>query len=187
MPSLDRPAAHGPATIALHWIMALLFVAAFIAGQVMDELPRGGDKLSALGWHLVLGGAVFALAIPRLLRRRRIDTFHDSGHDTGPAWERGAAKAVHALLYVLMVALPVTGFLAGASLRGAIPLPWGGEFGPLFSSPLLHEAMGETHEFLVSALVIGVGLHVVGTLWHKYVRHDGVAGRMSPFARHRLG
>jgi len=182
MPSLDRPAAHGPATIALHWIMALLFVSALIAGQVMDELPRGGE-LTVLGWHLVLGAAVFALAIPRLLRRRRIDTFHDDG----PAWERGTAKAVHALLYVLMIALPVTGFLAGASLRGAIPMPWGGEFGPLFSSPLLHEAMEETHEFLVSALVIGVGLHVVGTLWHKYVRRDGVAGRMSPFARHRLG
>ena len=93
---------------------------------------------------------------------------------------------MHALLYLLMVALPVTGFLAGASLRGAIPLPFGGEVGPLFSSPMLHEAMEETHEFLVNALVIGVGLHVVGTLWHKYVRRDGVAGRMSPFARHRL-
>ena len=65
MPALDRPAAHGPATIALHWIMALLFAAAFIAGQVMEEMPRGGDKLTVLGWHLVLGAAVFALAIPQ--------------------------------------------------------------------------------------------------------------------------
>lgn len=183
MPSLDRPAAHGPATIALHWIMALLFVAAFIAGQVMEEMPRGADKLSVLGWHLVLGGAVFALAIPRLLRRRRLETLHDAG----PAWERASAKAVHALLYLLMIALPLTGFLAGVSLRGAIPLPFGGEIGPLFASSMLHEAMEETHEFLVNALVIGVGLHVAGTLWHKYVRRDGVAGRMSPFARHRLG
>ena len=181
MSSHDHQAPHGFSTIALHWGMAALFVAAFILGQIMEELPRGGEKLSVLGWHLLAGGAVFILALPRLMRRRKIKSVHNEG----AAWERGAATVVHVALYALMILLPLSGFLAGASLPTAIPIPGGFELSPLFSSPMLHEAMEEAHEFLVVALVWGVGLHIAGTLWHKFVKRDGVAGRMSPFARHR--
>ncbi len=179
MPTDNHQAAYGRKTIVLHWGMALLFIVAFILGQVMEELPRGPEKLSVLGWHLLVGGAVFLLALPRLMRRRKLRVFRDQG----APWERGTAKAVHFVLYALMIVLPLSGFLAGASLPATIPLPGGFELSPLFSSPWLHEAMEETHEFLVVALVWGVGLHIAGTLWHKFIKRDGVAGRMSPFAR----
>ena len=181
MPKHQNDAPYSPLTISLHWIIAALFVVAFVLGQVLEEMPRGAEKLSVLGWHLLAGSAILALFLPRLLARRA----NRPRHEDTPEWEKRAARLVHFALYALMIALPVSGFLAAASMPVAIPLPGGAEIGPLFSSPMLHEAGEEIHETLVGLLVFGVAIHVGGTLWHKFIRRDGVAGRMLPFARHR--
>jgi cytochrome b561 len=174
-----RPSPHGPVTVTLHWLVAILFVAAFAFGEIMDELPRGDARSTVLGWHLLAGGAIFALLAPRLLARLT----GAARHDDGPAWERRAAKFLHFGLYGMMLALPLTGFLAVVSGRTAVPL-WGDlKLEPLFTSKLLHSAMEERHEFLVGVLIAAVALHVVGVIWHQYVRRDGVAGRMWPFGK----
>jgi cytochrome b561 len=177
-----RPSPHGPFTVTLHWLVVILFVVAFAFGQIMEELPRGDAKLSVLGWHLLAGAAIFALLLPRLVARRFSGGFR---HIDGPTWEQRAAKLVHFGLYGLMVGLPLTGFLAVTTGRNAIPL-WG-EFKlePLFTSKMLHGAMEETHEFLVSVLFAAVAVHVLGVLWHKFIRRDDVAGSMWPFRRHQ--
>jgi cytochrome b561 len=177
-----RPSPHGLVTVTLHWLVAILFVTAFAFGQIMEELPRGDAKLTVLGWHLLAGTAIFALLLPRLLARAINAGFR---HEQGPIWEQRAAKFVHFGMYGLMVCLPLTGFLAVATGRSAVPL-WG-EFKlePLFTSKMLHGAMEETHEFLVSVLIAAVAAHVLGVLWHKFIRRDDVAGRMWPFGRHQ--
>ncbi len=178
-----RPSSHGPLTVTLHWLMAALFVAAFILGQIMEEMPRGDAKLSVLGWHLIAGAAIFALLIPRVLARLWNRTAHQM---QGPLWERRAAHIVHVGLYALMIALPLTGLLTVATGRSTVPL-WGDvQLVPLLTSKMLHEAMEETHGFLVGVLIAGIAAHIIGVLWHKYVRRDGIAGRMWPFRRRHM-
>jgi len=174
----ERPSAHGPTAIALHWLVAHLFAVAFVLGQIMEEMSRGSGKLAVMGWHLLIGGVIFALLLPRLVARIRAGWPRYEG---GAPWERSAAHWVHIGLYAMMAAIPLTGFIAATSGPATIPLPGGFELSPLLSSRMLHGAMEETHEFLVSALIAIVGLHIAGVLWHKYVRRDGAAGRMWPF------
>jgi cytochrome b561 len=177
-----RPTSHGPITVTLHWLVAILFVTAFAFGQIMEELPHGDAKLTVLGWHLLAGAAILALVLPRLLARAATGGLR---HDQGPLWEQRAAKFVHFGLYGLMVGLPLTGFLAVTTGRNAIPLRGEFKLEPLFTSKMLHGAMEETHEFLVSVLIAAVAAHVLGVIWHKFIRRDDVAGRMWPFGRHK--
>ena len=182
VPAQPRP--HGPLIIALHWIIAVLFLAAFILGEIMEEVPRGDARLTVMGWHLLAGSAIFALFLPRLLTRFFGRWTSDGA---GPDWARRGATLVYAAFYGLMIALPFTGFFAIASGRSPVPL-WGNiELNPFLDLHFLHEAMEETHEFLVSLLIAVVAAHVAGVLWHKFVRRDGVWERMWPFGSHHAG
>ena len=54
----------------IHWAMAGVILAAFVFGQVMEDAPKGAEKLSVLGWHVVVGGAVLAMVAVRIVWRR---------------------------------------------------------------------------------------------------------------------
>src|SRR5438067_1431733 len=95
--------------IALHWLIALLIVGAFTLGLVMTDIPGiTPAKLRYYNWHKWAGVTVLLLAALRLLWRL--------GHrppplsPATPAWQRRASGGVHHLLYVLMFAVPLTGY-----------------------------------------------------------------------------
>jgi len=102
-----------------------------------------------------------------------------------PWWERWSATAVHLGLYAVMIGLPVTGFLAATSLTVPVPVFGLFELPPMATSPRLHEAGEEAHEFLVGLAVFLIFFHVIGTVWHIVIRRDGIAGRMIPFLARR--
>ncbi|MCW9033052.1 MAG: cytochrome b [Rhodospirillales bacterium] len=165
----------------IHWAMAVLMVAGFVSGQIMEDVPRGAEKLSIMGWHMLVGGVIFALILIRVLWRRMDPP--PTLPDTMPAWEVKLSWIAHMALYGVMIALPVTGFLAVTSIDVSVPLPGLFEVGPLLLSKPLHEGAEEIHELLVGLMVASVVLHIIGALWHRYVSKDGVTERMIPFLK----
>src|SRR6478736_621248 len=115
-------------TVALHWLTALLIIAAFGLGITMVDIPGlTPTKLKYFSWHKWLGVTVFGLACLRLLWRltHRAPAYPH----TMPGWQQQAAHALHGLLYLLIFAIPLSGYFYSLSAGvpvvylGMIPLP----------------------------------------------------------------
>ncbi len=162
----------------LHWVIALLAFSQLAMGKFFEvEADESG---SLFGWHTALGLLVLALMVVRL-GWRITHTVPALPRNT-PGWQQVAAKATHMAFYVLLIALPITGWLL-ASVEGdpvsffgwftvpALPLP-GGEA----SEDLIEEA----HKLLGNVLLVLAGIHVLAGLKHYYIDRDDVLRRMMP-------
>lgn len=168
--------------ITLHWAVALLIFVAFPLGLYMQDLPLSPQKLKLYAYHKWIGVTVFVLAAARLAWRL--------AHPAPPppphlrAWERRAAAGVHAALYGLMLAVPLSGWLM-SSAKG-VPTVWLGWL-PLPDLLPRDEALGEAlrwvHFGLNLTLAILVVVHVGAALKHRFVDRDDVLQRMLPGAR----
>jgi cytochrome b561 len=166
--------------IALHWAIALLIFCAFPLGVYMHDLPFSPGRLKLYSYHKWIGVTVFLLAIARVAWRF---THPAPPPPTGmPAWQRIASVATHHLLYVLILAIPVSGWLMSSAkgfqtvYLGIIPLP-----DLLTKNKELGDALATAHQvlnFTMAALVI---THVAAALKHYLVDRDEVLGRMIPF------
>ena len=168
-----------PLSQLLHWATALAIFIAFPLGLSLERAaPALTDTLYRLHWSF--GLLVLALAVPRIVNRLW-------GHHPGPypdltRFEAMASSVVHKLLYVLMVAVPLGGWLGKSAYGGAITV-----FG-LFDMPALlahDEALGErilgVHKAGARLLALCVLLHVAGALKHAFINRDGVMQRMLPW------
>lgn len=166
--------------IALHWLIALLIVGAFTLGLVMTDMPGiSPAKLRYYNWHKWAGVTVLLLATLRLLWRLR----HRPPALTGamPAWQRRAAGAVHHLLYVLMFAVPLSGYFY--TLAAGRPVIYFGLFKlPVLiaADPALKEVLEGVHEWLNWTMAAIVAAHVVGALKHALIDRDATLRRMLP-------
>jgi cytochrome b561 len=168
--------------IALHWLIALLIIGAFTLGLVMTDIPGlTPTKLRYYSWHKWAGVTVLALATLRLLWRlgHRAPLYPDSM----ARWQKGVAHGLHGLLYLLLFAVPLSGYFY--SLASGVPVVYFGLFqlpvliGP---DPALKPVLKAVHYWLNMLLAGGVGLHVAAALWHQLVVRDHVLQRMLPGA-----
>jgi cytochrome b561 len=172
-PRFDRIA------VLLHWLMAVLIAAAFGLGVVMVDIPGlTPTKLRYFSWHKWLGITVLALVALRLLWRLR----HGAPRPVEmPAWQQLAALAIHALLYLLMFAVPLSGYFyslaAGVPVvyLGVLPLPE--LIGP---DPVLKPVLKQLHLALVYTMLVFVVLHVLAAFKHQFIDKDGLLRRMLP-------
>lgn len=168
--------------VGLHWIIALLIFTAIPLGIYMHDLPLSPEKLKLYSWHKWIGVTIFLLALLRLFWR--------STHrppalpQTMPAWERFAAHTVHFLLYLLIFAIPISGWLM-SSAKG-IQTVW---FGVLPLPDLVDKDKGladifKTMHVSLNLMLIGLLLaHVGGALKHHFIERDEILERMLPFLR----
>ena len=99
--------------IALHWLIALLVFVTFPVGVIMSEMALSPDKLRMLSYHKWLGVTVFILLVVRLVWRV---AHKPAPLDVAmPQWQRMAASGVHVLLYVLLFAIPLSGWLMSSA------------------------------------------------------------------------
>ncbi len=166
--------------VCLHWLVAGLIIAAFALGVVMVDIPGlTPTKLRYFSWHKWLGVTVLALAAIRLLWRLRQGAPRPVEM---PAWQRRAAALMHGGLYVLMFAVPLSGYFyslaAGVPVvyLGVLPLPV--LMGP---DPALKPVLKEVHEVLVYTMLAFVLIHVAAALKHQWVDRDGLLRRMLPW------
>jgi len=165
--------------IALHWAIALLIFCAFPLGIYMHELPFSPRRLQLYSYHKWLGVTVFLLAIGRVLWRLK----HPAPPLPAglPAWQRIASTATHHLLYVLILAVPVSGWLMSSAkgfqtvYLGLVPLP-----DLLAKDKALGDLLQTVHKALNFTLGVLVVTHVTAALKHYFVDRDGVLARMIP-------
>jgi cytochrome b561 len=169
-----------PTAIALHWLIALLIIGSFTLGLVMTDIPGlTPTKLRYYSWHKWAGVTVLLLATLRLLWRL--------GHaaprypDSMPRWQQSSAHALHGLLYLLILAVPLSGYFY--TLAAGVPVVW---FGVLklpvliAPDPVLKPVLKAVHYWLNMLMAGAVGLHVAAALKHLLVDRDGIMGRMLP-------
>jgi cytochrome b561 len=166
--------------IVLHWLIALLIIATFLLGLTMVDIPGlTPTKLKYFSWHKWMGVTVLGLACLRLLWRA---THKAPPYPVGmSAWQQKAAHVVHALLYLLIFAVPLSGYFfslaAGVPVvyLGIVPLPV--LIGP---DPQLKALLRETHYVLNMTLLAFVCLHVLAALKHLLIDRDRLFSRMLP-------
>lgn len=164
---------------ALHWLVAVLVGGMLALGFYMTGLPLSPQKLQYYSWHKWAGVTVFLLVWLRLAWRIVQPAPPLPAHLPAPA--RLAARAGHAALYGLMLAVPLTGWLMSSAKGfqtvwfGLVPLP-----DLLARDRALGETLAGVHgalNWLLLALIAG---HVMAALFHHFIHKDGTLHRMLP-------
>ncbi len=163
-------------TVWLHSIMLLLFVVMYTLAELMD-FTHGSIKGQVIEVHKSLGVIIFALAWGRLLW----NTTHQGPAPIGSPLQQKAAKGVHHLLYLLMILMPVSGYVMvmmhgkPVDVFGWFTLPsW------LGANPGLKELSEDVHSTLGTLLLILAGGHGALALYHHFILKDETLRRMSP-------
>lgn len=171
-------ARYSSAAIALHWLTAALIVANLLLGISMVPLPLSPRKLHWYAWHKWIGITVFLLTCLRLCWRLLVAP---PPAVAMPAWQRRAAAASHALLYALLLVIPLSGWVYSSATGvqvvylGLIPLP---DLVP--KDKALAEVLKQTHIALNFTLFMLVCLHAAAALKHHFIDRDAALARMLP-------
>ncbi len=184
MPTRNTTARWGHLAQLFHWVIVALIITQFVLISIEQDLPLGMQKLAVLARHKSFGITILALAALRLIWRFANPT--PELPDTLKPYERVLAKVTHTLLYVLLFAMPITGW-AMSSARN-FPVSWFNLFQlPDFVAPNrpLYDALHTTHAILAWLLVATVTLHVLAALKHHFFLKDDTLRRMLPFTRTR--
>lgn len=169
---------YDPVAKTLHWLTALLVVAQFIVAWTMPAIHHGMKPVGLIQWHLVIGSSLLIVVVLRLAWRL---THRPPVPAAGlPGWQRATAAVTHWALYALLLAVPITGWLA-ASAR-----PWTVRaFGVLPLPPLLPAGakigfeIGDYHAGSLAWALFGVAvLHLLAALYHRLALRDRVLSRM---------
>ncbi len=164
--------------IVLHWLAALLILCGFSLGLAMTGLEFGPTKFRWYAFHKWIGITVFVVAAVRLAWRV---VRPPPPPAPMPAWQQRAAAATHAVLYALMLAIPLSGWLYSSATGvqvvylGLFPLP-----DLVAKDKAVAAALKAVHIGLNSALAALVFVHVGAALWHRFVDRDEVLARMLP-------
>ena len=157
----------------LHWTMGLLIIGN-LAGGLLHDL--NADVIIPL--HKASGILLLALAVVRIIWRMA----HPA--PALPAdmatWERATASFTHAVLYAMMILIPMSGWVMASASR------WPISFFGLFDVPkftvikesALWEVAHEGHELMGYAMIALLLLHIGAALRHHFVLKDGMLARM---------
>lgn len=170
----------GTLSKALHWIIVLLIINQWLIAQRADDLPLGMAKLQALAWHKSFGITILMLAVVRLVWRWSNPVPSLDG--VAKPWERLLANTSHVLLYGLIFALPMSGWLMSSAK--AYSVSWFHLFqlpDLIGKSQPMFELLHATHEVLFKVLVGVAVLHALGALKHHFIDRNELLKRMLPF------
>ena len=178
---LTSPDRYSTVAIWLHWLIAAAVIANLLLGFYHDDFGKAAER-SIMWWHKSIGLTVLVLTVARLAWRL--------GHRPPPfdpvmkRWEIRLATLIHWLFYLMLVLIPLSGWLVASTGRSPVtswfgifdvpPLPLRGEDA--------HELMEEVHEILAKLMIGLIVLHVAGALKHHFEGHKHLIGRMAPWA-----
>lgn len=171
-------ASYDPVAKSLHWLTAVLLFCQFPIAWTMPEIHRDTVPERMINLHLSFGAVILAVMVLRLIWRV---THAAPPYEPGiPRWQIGASHALHWTLYFLLTVGPLLGWI-NASWRGfSVTL-----FGIIELPKLIATRAdgwrwtGDVHGTMTELpVLILVALHIGAALYHKFVRKDGVLGRM---------
>ena len=169
----------GPVSQALHWLVVLGILAMAVIGLTMVDMRSSPDKVRLFALHKSIGLTILALVALRLSWRWYAGT--PKAIPTIPRWQHAVANLSHAGLYVLLLAVPLSGWVMNSA--AGFPLWWFG----LFRVPALvardhalHELTETVHETLFWALILLALVHAGAALYHHLFQRDATLARMLP-------
>jgi cytochrome b561 len=179
------------ASIALHWLIAVLIIGNLAGGLMMESLLDSPDPAQKqLGFQVIQlhkssGLTILVLSALRLLLRL-VEGFPPlPAHMTRT--ERLLARISHSGFYLLMIGIPLAGWVMVSASPLGFPTLWFGLFEwphlPTGTSKALSGAASEVHELLSYAAIALLALHIAGALKHHFMDRDGVLVRMLPFLK----
>lgn len=173
--------------ITLHWVIALAILINIVLALTWDLYPEASIR-PAINLHKSIGITVLGLAILRLLWRL---THTPPALPTGYAkWEVRLSHITHVLLYMIIFAMPITGWMHDSAwkaaadnpltLYGVIPFPRIGYIMNLdpVTKERMHDLFGGFHEAVGVAIYVLVGLHILGALKHQLLDKQRELQRM---------
>ncbi|MBG6075472.1 cytochrome b [Polaromonas sp. CG_9.11] len=177
---MDMEARYTRTAMLLHWLVALLLLGQFAFGWYLQDIARGTPARGYfVNLHKSCGLLIGLLILVRL--GWRLSHTPPALPDTIPTWQQQAALASHYLLYVLMLVMPLSGYMASNFSRFGIKFfnviqfaPWG------IDSKLVYGIFNQTHIVTSWLLLALVTVHVLAAIKHLLVDHDSVFSRMLP-------
>jgi cytochrome b561 len=166
--------------IILHWLIAVLVIANVVLVSIAEGLPREAQG-AYMNPHKAIGISILALSLFRLFWR--------IGHKPPlmPAalagWQAVLARITHAIFYVLIIAVPLSGWLMVSAAPGSPGVDF---FGlamldlPVGDSKNLSGIGHDVHETLAKLFVVLIILHVLGALKHQFIDRMPFIQRMFP-------
>lgn len=177
MPLKNTASHHGSLSKWLHWGIAFIVVGMLAAGFYMANTDSSPLRTNVSNLHKSFGILIILLMLLRL--GWRFANITPTLPRTMPQWEQIAARLVHYLFYIVLIAMPLSGWLMG-SAAGRPP-----EFFGLFVLPsiapesrALAGFFREIHGFIAWSLVILIALHVLAALKHHFLDKNDVLRRM---------
>jgi cytochrome b561 len=166
-------------SIGLHWLIAALLISQVVLGMRFGDMPRGPGKGEAFALHMSLGITILLLSLARLGWR--------ISHPAPPlpthykASERLLARATHVLFYVVMIGMPLSGWVMTSAGPRPLPELWGAIPWPkLPVDGASAERASKFHDLGPWIFWTLLALHVAGALKHQLLDRDGTLWRMLP-------
>lgn len=161
----------------LHWLMAALIILMFFALQGFYPEMTNEERKEMLMGHSSIGSIITLLLMIRLTKRFVFK--HERPKHPLSARHARAAKLTHYGLYLLMVLVPVTGYLT-ANFHELPVLAFGSFNLNGTADAQSFTLLRSMHSFCVKALIVLVALHVLAALAHKLIWKDNVLTSMRP-------
>ena len=165
-----------PALVSLHWLLTVLIVVSLLMGSnILSQIPNDNpEKLFALKMHMIFGFIILVLMIVRVIVRKK--TQKPLPAETGNAVLNKAGIVAHTLLYLLVFGMVGSG-MATALISGLPDIVFNN------SGVALPENFNDIlprvfHGVIAKVLFVMIFLHVLGALYHQFVRKDSLLSRM---------
>ncbi|MGZ5876972.1 MAG: cytochrome b [Bradyrhizobium sp.] len=169
---------YGTTAKVFHWLVVAFLLVQYPIGWLMPDIHRGVKPGAAMTFHVSVGMTILILIVLRFAWRL---THPVAPENSLPRWQRLSSEAVHWLLYALVLATTITGWLF-ASFRG-----WSISFFYLAPMPMLAsdnapagKAIDGLHQAMEWALLVVIGIHVASALAHIFIYRDRIMQRMLP-------
>ncbi len=165
--------------IGLHWLIGLMIFVSLGVGLYMVDLSLSPAKLRFYSWHKWAGVTIFTLVLVRCLWR--LTHAAPPLPDPMPRWQRMVAEATHYLLYALMIAIPLAGWLMSSAKGfqtvyfGVLPIP-----DLLAKNKDLGETLTLIHRYLNYTMIAIICAHIGAALKHHFIDKDDILRRMLP-------
>jgi cytochrome b561 len=170
---------YGRLSIFFHWLMMILIVAAYVTMNLKSSFAKGSPSRDAVvSLHYMLGLTVFSLVWLRLWARAI--GFSPDIKPVLPALQSLMAKLMHLTLYVMMITLPVLGWLTLSAKGKPVPF-FGTELPALINkSQEMAKLFKDIHVTVATAGYFLVGSHAAAALYHHYVKRDNTLRLILP-------
>jgi cytochrome b561 len=162
--------------IALHWLMAIMIIGLIAVGFYMSSQKITPSVIKLYMTHKSVGLCVLTLATIRIAWRL---THQPPALPMMPSWQARASQVSHALLYLLMVLMPLSGWLMNSATGTPMKL-----FGVLRIPSLIEKSSEQVelwksmHEIFAWSLVVLISVHIMAAIKHQFFQRDGLLRRM---------